>query len=375
MKVLLIPDKFKGSLTAEEVIASITRGIHKVHPEAILHSIKASDGGDGFLDAISTYIDCEAVKMNTVDPLLRPIETEYFYNSENNAAYFELAKTSGLTLLTEVERNVMQTSTLGTGLLIKHAIQQKGVTSIYVGLGGSATNDVGLGIAEALGYYFLDGNGNPLIPIGSNVSEVKSIHKSRNAIDLKGISFYAVNDVDNPLFGKNGAAYTYAKQKGASTNEIETLDFAMQDFANLVQLQTMKNVAELPGCGAAGGAAYGLKVFCDATFLSGINFVLEIAKVEELLAKHQFDYIITGEGRFDKQTLNGKLVQGVLHLGEQFKIPILVICGQLELENEILETFKNLTVLEIKESTKPLKYAMKNAGKLIEKSLALFLNQ
>jgi len=204
MKVLLIPDKFKGSLSAHEVIASITRGVRKVHPQASINSIVASDGGDGFLDSILENVNCEVVKCDSVDPLGRAIETEYLYNNIDNSAFIELAKASGVALLKASEQDVMQSSTLGTGLLIKDAIL-KGAVSIYIGLGGSATNDAGLGIAQALGYYFLDDLANQITPVGSNLSKIKSIHKKRNAISLKGISFFAVNDVDNPLFGKDGA--------------------------------------------------------------------------------------------------------------------------------------------------------------------------
>lgn len=374
MKVLLIPDKFKGSLSANEVIESISKGLRMVFPEVTIHSVQASDGGDGFLDSILANVDCDIVKVDTVDSLGREIEAEYLYNSRDNSAYIELAKASGLTLLKEAERDVMQTSTFGTGLQIKEAIL-KGSTSIYLGLGGSATNDAGLGIAEALGFYFLDGDGNQLAPIGRNLSKVNSIHKKNNCLSLKEISFFAVNDVDNPLYGPKGAAYTYAKQKGANDKEIQELDCALQDLANVVQLQTKRDVANHAGSGAAGGTAYGLKVFCDATFVSGIDFVLGISKVEELLAPNDFDYIITGEGKFDNQTLHGKLINGIIDAGQRFEVPVLVLCGQLELEKKTLEKFKHLSVLEIKDSTKPLEYSMQNAGMLIEKSVELFFKK
>jgi len=374
MKVLLIPDKFKSSLTAGEVIESISVGLREVYPKANIYSVIASDGGDGFLNSILTNIDCERVKMKTKDPLGREIEVEYLYNSKNNAAYIELAKASGLILLKESERDVMKTSTLGTGLLIKDAIQ-KGATSIYVGIGGSASNDAGLGIAEALGHYFLDAEGNQLEPTGGSLSKIKSIHKGRNAIPLKGVSFFAINDVDNPLYGKNGAAYTYGKQKGANSAEIEILDCAMQDFSSLVKLQTKKDVAMLAGSGAAGGTAYGLKVFCDAEYISGIDFILEVAKTEEILTKNDFDYIITGEGKFDKQTLHGKLAKGVLDLAHKYKTPVLALCGQLDLDKSELDKFEELTILEINDVSKTLDYNMKNAKLLLEKAVQSFFEK
>jgi len=374
MKVLLIPDKFKGSLTAGDVIESIKSGILEVYPKGSTYTIMASDGGDGFLESILANIGCAVVDCNTVDPFGREIQAQYLYNSKDNTAYIELAKASGLTLLKESELDVMKSSTLGTGLQIKDAIL-KGANTIYLGLGGSATNDAGLGIAEALGHYFLDSDGNQLTPSGENLSKVKSIHKRRNTVQLKGISFFTVNDVDNPLYGPKGAAYTYAKQKGADAKEIEELDFGMKVFADLVQLQTKKDVAQLSGSGAAGGTAYGLKVFCEAEFISGIDFILEISKAKELLMQNDFDYIITGEGKFDQQTLHGKLVKGVIDLGEYFDVPVLAVCGQLDLDKNILRQFKNLTVLEVKDPTKPLSHNMKNGKVLIKKSIESFLRK
>ncbi|MFK7812310.1 MAG: glycerate kinase [Maribacter sp.] len=374
MKVLLIPDKFKGSLTAIEVIESIRNGVLKVLPETSFHSIEASDGGEGFLDAIKAFINCDAIKVHTLDALGREISAEYLYNSENNSAYVELAKASGITLLKESERDIMKTSTFGTGLLIKDAIL-KGSKSIYLGLGGSASNDAGLGIAEALGFYFCDRDGNQLVPIGKNLSKIISIHKKSNSLSLKGISFFAIHDVDNPLYGPLGASYVYGKQKGASENEIKVLDCGMQDLENLIKLQTKKDVAKLAGSGAAGGTAYGLKVFCDAEFISGIDFVLGISNVEELLADNDFDYIITGEGKFDNQTLHGKLIKGVVDLGNRFKIPVIALCGQLEVEDKVLKKFLNLTVLEVKNDSESLDYNMKNAAKQIEQTLEAFFSK
>ena len=170
MKVLLIPDKFKGSLTAIEVIESMRRGVLKVFPEASIHAIQASDGGDGFLNTILENSNYDLIEVDTVDALGRDISTEYLYDSKDNSAYIELAKASGLILLNESERDVMQSSTFGTGVLIKDAIL-KGSTSIYLGLGGSASNDAGLGIAQSLGFYFLDSDGNQLAPTGKNLSK------------------------------------------------------------------------------------------------------------------------------------------------------------------------------------------------------------
>lgn len=373
IKVLLIPDKFKGSLTAQEVVNAVSNGIKLTVPDAQVHSILASDGGDGFLDSILAYSNCTIVEIASIDPIGRDIRVEYLYNSEEKSAYIELAKVSGLSLLKEKERNVMEASSLGTGLLIKDAVL-KGCTSIYVGLGGSATNDAGLGIAEALGYYFLDSDGNQLKTMGGNLSKVKSIHKRSNSISLKGISFFAVHDVDNPLCGPKGAAITYGKQKGASNQDITVLDNGLKNFANVVQQQTGKDIALEAGSGAAGGTAYGLKVFCEAEFISGIDFILNISKANDLLEQNRFDYLITGEGKIDSQSLCGKLINGVIDLGKKHEVPVLAICGQLDLDQKMIDK-SNMVVVEIRDTSKPLKYNLQNAGILIENSVKLFFKK
>nr|WP_273567212.1 glycerate kinase [Maribacter sp. Hal144] len=212
MRILLIPDKFKGSLSAQGVIDALKKGIHAAIPTAEFFSVLASDGGDGFLNSIAANVLCENVFIDTVDPLGRKITSTYLLNKNDETAYIELAKASGLELLSLQERNAMVTSTYGTGLEIKDAIQ-KGATKIYVGLGGSATNDGGIGIANALGYDFQDESGVVLNPIGKNLSLIHAIKKN-NQIFPADVSVFAVNDVDNPLFGKRGAAYTYGAQKG-----------------------------------------------------------------------------------------------------------------------------------------------------------------
>lgn len=371
MKVLLIPDKFKGSLDAREVIMAISKGIYGVHPDAEIFSVLASDGGDGFLNAVSENLDCTTITSGTVDPLNRKIETVYLFNNATKTAYIELAKASGLELLNDVERDVMRTSTYGTGLQIRHAIEN-GATEIYLGLGGSATNDAGTGIAKALGYRFLDDLGHELEPVGGQLSKIAKIEKKDGAPDLTGISLVAVNDVDNPLFGKHGAAYIYAEQKGANAIEVQKLDKGLRHLETIVKDQLKKNAAQLSGSGAAGGAAYGLNVFLNAEFISGIAFVLGLAKVDQLLVDHRFDYIITGEGKFDRQTLHGKLIKGVIDLGKQYQIPVIAICGQSDIDSTQPKSIGLIRILEIRDTMKSVQYSMDNAARLIEESTSSF---
>ena len=263
MQVLLVPDKFKGSLSADQVIRALTRGILSADPEATIHSVVASDGGDGFLDAVSRYDTVEEIFLDTVDPLGREISASYMLNREEGRAYVELAKAAGLVLLSTAERDPLKTSTFGTGLLIRDAIG-RGAKEIYIGLGGSATNDGGIGMAKAIGYNFLDASGKELLPVGASLGLIHNIQKTLVDELLQEVSVFAVNDVNNPLFGPNGAAYVYAEQKGAGAQEIDFLDHGLQHLDKVVQGKFDKSFAQVSGAGAAGGSAYGLKAFFNA---------------------------------------------------------------------------------------------------------------
>jgi glycerate kinase len=371
MRFLLIPDKFKGSLTSEEVASGIQLGVEKVMPRATFHVVKASDGGDGFLDAISRYKACIGIETVGQGPLGRSRLCRYLYNQEESAAYIELANASGMELLSAAERNPMKTSTYGTGLQIKDAIE-KGVRNIYVGLGGSATNDGGIGIAHVLGYRFLNEKGDVLEPLGENLIHINKIDTANVSSLTREVSFFAVNDVSNPLFGPDGAAFVYAKQKGATSAAIIKLDKGLQNLHKVVKHQLGKDNASLSGSGAAGGTAFGLKSFLDADFLHGIDFILKLSEIETILASDTFDYIITGEGKIDTQTLSGKLVQGVLTLGNKFSIPVVAVCGQLDVDISTLKEMGIAHVIEIQDVNKPLSYNIKNGHTLLVKSVVEF---
>lgn len=373
MKVLLIPDKFKGSLTAKQVVKAIQAGLQNAVPRAEVHAVLASDGGDGFLNAISQSKRCTVQNIETVNPLGKHISADYLLDTAQKSAYIELAKTSGLELLQEEERNAMDTSTFGTGLQIQHAIES-GVTTVYIGLGGSATNDAAMGIANALGYDFLDEKGNVLKPIGRNLSKIAFIKRNETFNLCEGVAFFAVNDVNNPLYGEDGAAYTYARQKGASESEIHELDLGLRHLDKVYRAQSGMDCANLPGAGAAGGAAYGLKIFFNAEFISGIDFVLRLSNVEQLLTQQRFDYIITGEGKFDSQTLNGKLMKGVVNLGARYSIPVIAICGESKIDSDEAKKFGLHEVLQLLDDTMDVSYAIANAEALMERTIFNFFS-
>lgn len=368
MKFLLIPDKFKGSLTAEEVTRNLDSGIRKAIPRAECIPVLASDGGDGFLDAVAKYQDCSRIVHQCEDPLGRNHKAAYLYNKDRKEAYIELAQASGMVLLKEVERSALDTSTFGTGLQIKHAIEN-GASHIFIGLGGSATNDGGTGIAQALGYRFLDRGGKTLRPTGANLEKIEAISTQGIPGGMRKVSFTAINDVNNPLYGPNGAAHVYAAQKGATSEEIQRLDRGLKHLDLKVSELLGKDLAGVPGSGAAGGTAYGLKVFLDAEFLNGIDFILQMAGIRAFLEDKSVDYIITGEGRLDRQTLSGKLIHGVMKMGKKYQIPVIAVCGKCDVPVEELKANGLHDVIVISEPEQPLEYNMSNAASLMQSSV------
>ena len=367
MNILLIPDKFKGSLSAQEVIESLKKGILDFKKSIRFHEVIASDGGDGFLDAIVEKDSIKIIDMISKDPLGRNLKSNYGFDFKNRIAYIELANTSGLSLLSKKERNVLKTSTYGTGIQIKHAIAN-GAKKIYIGLGGSATNDAGIGIASALGYQFLNNQKEVLAPIGEHLSEIISVLEPDTKF-YEQIHFYAVNDVKNPLFGENGAANVYAKQKGADNSAIELLDQGLRNLHRIIKNKLGIDAAFDAGSGAAGGAAYGLRVFLKARFIEGAEFMLKKNGIYKYLKKDSIDLIITGEGMIDDQTSYGKLVSGVSKIASNFNIPVIAICGKKNLLNITKENLGLTEVVEIADPTKSLEYNMENASQLIEKSI------
>ena len=368
MNFLLLPDKFKGSLTAKQLIQSLTKGILRAIPMAHFQHVIASDGGDGFLDAVAEYRETDLIATDTVDPLGRKLTTAMLADRKAGEVYIEMAKASGLVLLDVEERSASNTSTRGTGIQIREAIQQ-GFRRIYVGLGGSATNDAGMGMAFELGYRFLDKQGNPLEPVGANLGNVHTISKDQVLPELDETKIFAINDVNNPLYGPEGAAYVYAAQKGAGPEEIRILDLGLQNLDAQVRRELGLNNAQLPGAGAAGGAAYGLKCFLHAEFISGTAFLLNLANIPGLIRTTPFDYIITGEGKIDSQTLSGKWINGVMELGRSSQIPVIAVCGSLSVAAEELKKAGLYDVIEVGDKEKSLEYNMKHAAELVEMSV------
>lgn len=366
MRILISPDKFKSSLTAEEVCEAIERGLRRVLPKAEVIKLPLADGGEGTLEVLEKSLGAERIELQVSDPLFRLVKA--YYLLDGNKAYIEMAKASGLPLLEKFEKSPMKTSTYGTGELIVDAIQ-RGAKELFVMIGGSATNDGGCGMAEALGARFYSANGMELKAIrGRDLSNIVSVDQSALK-RFEDISVKVLSDVQNPLTGPDGASYVFAKQKGAKKKEIEELDRGLQNLASV-----LKNGNEQrPGAGAAGGLGYGLMSFLNARLNSGINQVFEILNYDALL--EGVDLIITGEGKLDGQTLNGKVISGVNERAKASSIPIGIICG---ISDELAKVKTNLgidMIYQVRDKAMDFNDSMQNASSYVEELAAELLKK
>ncbi len=368
MTVLIAPDKFKGSLTAEQVCAAISNGIHKASASIKVIAIPLADGGEGTADLLTRFSNGVTVTTQALDPLARPIQATYGISRDRRTAFIEMAKVSGLQLLQPAERNPLDTNTFGTGQLIREALMG-GATSIILGIGGSATNDAGCGMAAALGFSFSDNAGKILNPIGRNLVEIRSVKRP----DLKLIrqaKFTVLCDVDNPLHGEQGAAFVFGPQKGADAQAVRLLDNGLRNFEKVVHhdlgLQT-----NFPGAGAAGGMGAGAKAFLNATLSRGFEFISEFTRLEEQV--RSADLIITGEGKIDAQTLSGKVVNGVALLAAKYGKPCIAIAGDCDLPETSLRHLHIEKAITIKDESIDQQQAMRSAFQIIERKSAEFI--
>jgi glycerate kinase len=368
MKIIIAPDKFKGSLTSFEVCRAISNGIKKADKEIDVSTFPMADGGDGFAAVMKYYVQTETIYCTTVDPLGQKISVSYEWNAESKTAIIETAVASGLVLLKEEERNPLLTSTLGTGLLIKLAID-KGATKIILGLGGSATNDGGTGILSALGFQFFDKDGLELKANGANLLLIKEIITPSSIADIK---FQIASDVENLLYGLKGAAYIYAPQKGADKKQVELLDEGLKNFAAIIKHQTGKDVASVRGSGAAGGIAAGLLAFYDTEIKKGTDIVIEAAKIENKLTG--VDLIITGEGKIDEQSSQGKVIGSISALAKKYDIPCIAVCGISDLDEMKTTTMGFKKVIALTDQSTRIEDAIKNAFQLLEEKAIRILS-
>ncbi|MBE9461148.1 glycerate kinase [Dyadobacter subterraneus] len=331
MYILVAPDKFRDSLEASEVCQSVAEGIRLAFADAEVISVPLADGGEGTTRILTEQSKGKFVTAVVHDPLGRFIEAEYGLSGDGNTAYIEMAAASGLNLLKPEERNPLLTNTYGTGELILHAINS-GVKKIILGIGGSATTEAGIGMAAALGYKFLDENGVEMLVNGENLSSIKSVKTENVNSILKSVEFIVACDVTNPLYGESGAAYVYGPQKGADKNMVVQLDNGLKNIAKVATQTFGSDISNNPGAGAAGGLGAGALWFLNAELREGVSIVMEQTNIAEHVQKA--DLVITGEGKVDEQTLQGKVVKGLANLCQENNVPLAVVCGTLVITPE-----------------------------------------
>jgi glycerate kinase len=325
-KVLLAIDSFKGCLGSLEVAAAVENGIKRVFPSCEIVKTPVADGGEGTAEALvwATGGQMHTVEVN--DPLMQPGSARYGVLGDGHTAVIEMSAASGLPLVPENRHNPMLTTTYGTGQLIADALD-RGCTDFILGIGGSATNDAGTGMLQALGYRFLDANGKLPGRGGQILEQIAVIDSSQRNPLLDNARFRVACDVDNPFSGKRGAAHIYAPQKGANPQMVEALDRGLKHFADIVKMQLGKDIDTVPGAGAAGGMGGGLLAFLDARLQPGIQLVLDALHFDDLL--DGADLVITGEGRMDAQTAMGKAPQGIAEADTRIGIPVIALTGNI----------------------------------------------
>lgn len=323
MTVLIAPDKFKGSLTAPEAVAALRAGVLEAYPDATILELPLADGGEGSLDALRPTLPWREHRLRVTGPLRRPVDASYALGE--GVAYVESARACGLLHVPPHRRDPGVTTSIGLGQLIEDAVA-RGAREVNIFLGGSATNDGGAGMAAALGYRFWSDRGHDFVPSGNSLGYVRRLDDERVPAALRETRFNCLYDVDNPLLGERGATFTYARQKGATPEQLPVLEEHLRRFAGLTETQLgSAGISDLPGSGAAGGLGFGCRAFLGARAYPGSDWLLDRLGFDDLLRRA--DLVLTGEGKIDAQTLNGKVVAKVCERAARAGVPVLAVTG------------------------------------------------
>jgi glycerate kinase len=354
MKILIAPDSFKGTLNASEIVELFLKEIK--YPD--ITGIPMSDGGEGSLQAIFKAGKFQRINLRVSNPLFEDVDAYYLFDKKKETAYIELALASGLTLLQKLD--VMSASTYGTGQLIADALQ-KGAKKIILFAGGSATNDAGTGIAAAIGVRFYDRYGEPVRPIAKNLMRILKIDRSHSLLAKYNAQIIVAVDVNNTFYGKNGAAYTYAAQKGAGNSQILFLDKALRHIANVFYWKYGIDVQQIKGSGAAGGLAGGLAAIFNTDIISATNLIFQVTDIEQKIK--QADIIISGEGKIDRQTLNGKLLAKISELVKKHDKKLWAICGYFAGDDDLQKQLAVERIFSLAKSREEIPDTIKNVKK------------
>lgn len=323
MNIIIASDSYKGSLSTSEVADHIRTGVKRVFPDAGFQLIPMADGGEGTVDAMVSSLGGHYETIMVTGPMGTPVEAR-FGILKNNKAVLEMAMASGLPLVPANQRNILKATTYGTGEMLKKAMDL-GCRQIYIGIGGSATNDGGIGMAQALGVHFLDEDGKEVGFGGGAVSSIKTIDMKDLDPRLKETAIIVMSDVDNPLCGSKGASVVYGPQKGADPQQIQYLDQSLSHLADVCVSCGLPDLRNMPGAGAAGGLGMGLAAFTGAALCSGIEAVLDASNFEDKLK--WADLVITGEGRIDEQSVYGKVPTGISKYAAVHQVPVIAVVG------------------------------------------------
>ena len=364
MNILIAPDSFKDSLSAKKVAEAIGQGIRLESPEAEIKILPMADGGEGTVEALADASQGKIIKVSVEDALRRPINAKLGLSGNGETAIIEMAAASGIEHLQSGECNPWKTTTFGTGQLIKHALDQE-CRKVIIGIGGSATNDGGVGMAMALGIKFTDDSGNEKGIGGGELSEISSIDISGLDNRVSSTEFIVACDVTNPLTGPEGASYVYGPQKGADSKMVKRLDDNLRHFALLLKDKLNKDVEHVPGAGAAGGLGAGLMAFLDARLMKGFEIIREETRLD--VAIRWADLVITGEGKIDVQTQFGKTPMGVAGVAKKYNKPVIAFAGTLGEGYEELYPLGFDAIFSIIDKPMELKEALINAPFLLER--------
>ena len=370
-KIVLAIDSFKGCLSSKEIEQCIAEEIHRILPSCQTVCIPIADGGEGMLDTLIEATQGTFVSTQAHDPLMRIRPARYGILGDQRTAIIEMAEINGLTTLSPIERNPMKTSTYGTGELIKDALE-KGFRRFIIGIGGSATNDAGMGMMQALGAHLYDKQGNELEQGGKIMEQIARIDLNHLHPALKEATFIVACDVQNPFCGPQGAAYVFARQKGANEEQIRQLDEGMRHLALLIERDFSYNINKVKGAGAAGGLGGAFATFLQAHLQSGIDLLLNAVDFDRKITNA--DWIITGEGKADRQTAEGKVPAGVLKRAKKANIPVMLIAGKVE-DKACLQQMGFSRIVQVSPDNLPLEEAMRpeitreNIQRAIEREL------
>jgi glycerate kinase len=360
MNILVACDSFKDALSADGVCRAIAAGLRKRHPDTVISQMPLSDGGEGLLDVLRGPLGLDWVERQVRDPLGRTVTGRYGLSADGTCVV-EMAEASGLQRLTLAERDPQKASTFGTGELLADA-RARGARRAILAIGGSATNDAGIGAAAALGWKFLDASGTELPPDGGHLAQIASIVPAPSPFE----SMEVLCDVTNPLFGPTGAAWIYGRQKGGTDATLTQLDAGLQHVAALVASHLGRDVAQTPGAGAAGGLGFGAMAFFGATLRRGIEIVLDLTGFDA--AARAADLIITGEGHLDGQSAQGKLIQGLC--GRAQGKPVIALCGKLSATPQQVAAIGLKTAYCINAEERPLDEMLAATAVNLEKTAA-----